>query len=707
VITSEEIIRRVENYLLRLGYSKEMMARNVRIGHTQVDLVVYEHDDPRIVVEIKNEKSFPKRDKIETLRFHPYVRVTQSLAKSLGTPYYLLSDGESFLWFTTNEAGRPELLLNPIHPMVSVDTDLKTLSKNILVRIFNELREHLYKNLGSKYLDEVSILIFAKLKSEYDDERLKLSLIEGRTKFKGLHEIIPSDLLENQASRDTNLFREAFRILDRISFRNASPLDLLSAIDDVFLNQTSSFKSEIKVPRWVISFLVHLAVVNPEDIVLDIHSNYGDVIPGVLILEKTAKIWTLASSPRSMVWATIQQLIMSYNERGPITGNTPPYDVYKTQVFSNPHKIIAIPPFGMRTNNAGQGLTSFYKPTISSEEAYLDLSIQWVRSGGRVVAIIPDNILFSKRSERFRFLVHKNAQITGIISLGNFMPQTSLRASILVLDKLPTHPLSRTFMAELEQINKRDVFNCLEIPQIASVLESFQELNRIFEQRSSSVSWWVTSDNLNINNLTPSHYIPPEITGRDYLSSPFPTVQLIEIAEVNRGSSFKLDEEGEISVIGPAAIRPLLLDKASLDRTSKKNLKTSYHLVQRDDVVLNIISTYRGAAATVTSDLGNAVVNRHVIVIRPKSSSVIPEYLAIALNSKYVKQQFEKAPSGVVIPSLNLKTVREVLIPLPDIEAQMEIVEKVRLLQSEWANARKQYIDSELKMHETIQNLGL
>jgi len=704
--TERTIVDLVEQYFIRLGYPKKGIGLNVKTAYGQVNLVVHDQEKPRIAVEIKDESRFPEDDS-KALRFHPYVRQLQSYAKALGTPYYVLTDGKTFLWFATDEVGRPELLRDPIRPTVSADAIPHGISKSLLLRVFHELRDLFYKHLGAKYIDDVAIVIYAKLLSEQGDDRLKRSLIKFGGEYDRLYDLLPGDLLHLQSSPYSTFHADAFRILDRISFNDAIPLDVLSAIDEAFIYRGSRAQTELKLPRWVTSLLVYLSQAKQGDIILDIYSNYGDIVTAASRMAEEVRVWTISNNPRNLLWARVQQLVVNYRGNDLIVGRIPPYDVYESKDFPSPDCIIASPTFGARVDCTWPDSMFYGKSRVSSEELYLELAVRWVRSEGRVIAIVPDSLLFARSKKYIRHFLLDTVHLTSVISLGSFLPQTSLRASILILDKVELRRPYEVFMADLESLDVQDTFECSEIPQLTPILKAFETWAKEGRFDPNSTSWLVETSELDTNNLTTGRYIPTEISGRGDIPIPFPMVPLTEVAEIYRGSSFKLDENGNLPVIGPAAIRAMALDASSVDRTSKGNLRSKPRTVQPGDIVINSISTYRGAAAVVTQDLVNAIANRHVIIVRPNSPMVLPEYLAIALNSKYVKDQLDKAPSGVVIPSLNLRVMGEITVPLPDLETQQQIAKRVSLLQDEWNRAQEKAADTEQKFHEALQALGL
>lgn len=68
--------------------------------------MVKQANAPFIVVEVKLSKTFENIDN-EKLKYDPSVRQVQMYAMSLGAPYYVVTNGNDFLWFDISEDGRP------------------------------------------------------------------------------------------------------------------------------------------------------------------------------------------------------------------------------------------------------------------------------------------------------------------------------------------------------------------------------------------------------------------------------------------------------------------------------------------------------------------------------------------------------------------------------------------------------------------------
>ncbi len=93
---------------------------------------------------------------------------------------------------------------------------------------------------------------------------------------------------------------------------------------------------------------------------------------------------------------------------------------------------------------------------------------------------------------------------------------------------------------------------------------------------------------------------------------------------------------------------------------------------QVDDVLLAKNGT-TGVAAIVDTD---KVFDLYVTlaVLRPDKSIIMPRYLLNVINSPVCKRQFDDHLTGIGVPNLHLRDIKQVEIPLPTLEEQSEIV---------------------------------
>lgn len=163
-------------------------------------------------------------------------------------------------------------------------------------------------------------------------------------------------------------------------------------------------------------------------------------------------------------------------------------------------------------------------------------------------------------------------------------------------------------------------------------------------------------------------------------------MRLKEIAEIKSGYLFRFrirsDKDGAVKVIqlkdvnedGHLNIEGIY----SVDFDPSKRTE----FLQRGDVLFKAKSN-RHVAAVFDSDMENVIATVHYFILRVKSTSVLPEFLAWYLNEKPAQKYFEFNAAGTRIPIINKKSLEELELPVISIEKQKKIVTVYELMERE------------------------
>lgn len=702
----KEITDRVQGRLAKLGYDQSNIARDVRTpSGNRIDMVVYEGDTARIILEVKGGDSFPDAKDPLSLRFNPAVRMAQSLAKEMAAPYYVVSNEQTDIWFTTDDTGRPQVLGNPVLPTINDPLPLRKLNKNTLKR---QLQELIYvgfslSNDSATAADWAAIALYCRLKLEHED-KINLDTFAYQNAFDELARTTSMRVLPERPLT-SEYVQSAMDILNRISFAQVEPQTLLVAIDEILIDPRGD--RAIRLPRWLSDFMLRLCDFEIQDTLVDIYSSYGDVANAALLINRQVKVWSICPTPLSALWTSIQRLVAGSDDINSVVGKVPPYDVFDSHQVQNPGYIFAAPPFGTRLDYIGPSSGRNLNSSSRGEELYLELALDWVGRKGRVVALVPENLLFSESSRRFRETLAQLAQIRAVIRLGSWS-KTGIHTSILVFDK-KSHgeAVNPVFMSRIDEVKKTEVFVSRDIDQISQVLNLYETWNRTGSLEETDNAWLITSERMNTANWSVDHYDPVLANRSQRSSSQYPEVPLREVAKVFRGSNLTLSKNGTLPVIGPASIRPLVLDPLSFDRTTHARLTRNPSSVKAGDTVVNAVGPYLGSAALVGKEFGGTLVSRNVLVLRPTSSSILPEFLATIVNSDYIKQQARTLSTGSVIKILTVRVVQDIAIPLPDIETQKQILGRILQAQDALIKLKRELAQAEARFGDALKRIPL
>lgn len=671
--TEIQLIERLRNRLLALGYPAAALKAEVRTEYgRRVDLVAYDTGKPKVVFEVKEMLELPKLTHDRRLPFNPAVRQAQFHASELGAPYFAIFDGEQIWWFDIDTVdGRPRLLSGAIGPSNDAVTTTLSTEPEAVLRLVYELNDLARREWDvAQRLFFVGFALLAKLRAELSGASTEHQLWElWKNGIAGIDDIPRIDKLFGD--KDFEYFTRASLILASVNLSELPFADFARAIDEVVFNSRSKI-GVFKLPFWLLNLIAVLSQPQNTDSVLDIFSNYGDGVAAIASEGETSRVTSIAPNELMYLWDLLKRLKLGLSPNDLIHAYLPKdYESLSDLRARHFDKVLVMPPFGIRLEREGR--------PISSEEFFLLTALDWLRSGGRVVALLPENFLFSQRNQEFRDSILERMRLRAVISLEQFMPGTGVQASIVVLDdrssnsKDYTVAMVRLLNEEIKTLeaHQQSIRSHASIRAMMALLTQEVPADRLPESENL---WFVDSSELKSGSWTVKSHRLRRIIESESL---FPTTPLGSIATLRKGTPLTLDQNGSLAVIGPASIRQFVIEPTKLDRTTKERLPKQPVVARLGDILIHAVGTYRGHAVAVSPDFEGLYISRNIIVARPNRSIILPRYLAIALNGRFVREQLEQSTVGSVISQLTTRLLETVLIPVPDIDMQQTIVQQV------------------------------
>ena len=120
------------------------------------------------------------------------------------------------------------------------------------------------------------------------------------------------------------------------------------------------------------------------------------------------------------------------------------------------------------------------------------------------------------------------------------------------------------------------------------------------------------------------------------------------------------------------------IDKKYLDDFESSEKLDNRYLCLKDDVIIKITPPY--TAVCIDDETKGLVVPSQFIIIRLIDKFLVPEYLAMFLNSDRVKKHIAITATGMTVPMIKTGTVRELEIPMVSLEKQTQIAEVSKLI---------------------------
>jgi type I restriction enzyme S subunit len=126
------------------------------------------------------------------------------------------------------------------------------------------------------------------------------------------------------------------------------------------------------------------------------------------------------------------------------------------------------------------------------------------------------------------------------------------------------------------------------------------------------------------------------------------------------------------------------------------------HHIKAGDIVIAVLGEQLPRACIIPSSVGLALVKADCIRFSPHPQLAFAQYLNYALNAKPTRTRTASIVHGVGRPRLNLGEVKSIVLPLPSISEQKEIIEDVERYLS-IANQIEKVVDKNLKRAEKLR----
>ena len=178
------------------------------------------------------------------------------------------------------------------------------------------------------------------------------------------------------------------------------------------LLEQKKFQSYYTENKYISEFMSLELDLSDDDILLEPAAGKGDLIDAVLDVNQTIRIQAFDIDPLA-----IQTLSEKYgaNERITITqADTLTTNEFAFEKFD---KIIANPPWGANLSEVKSKLNDLYSQysALESYSLFLVKALKMLKSGGKLVFIIPDTYLFVHKQEKLRKYILKNFTINKIV----------------------------------------------------------------------------------------------------------------------------------------------------------------------------------------------------------------------------------------------------------------------------------------------------
>ena len=355
--------------------------------------------------------------------------------------------------------------------------------------------------------------------------------------------------------------------------------------------------------------------------------------------------------------------------------------------------IFANPPF-MSPKGGIKPHTRFQMQSKRSEVLFVDYIAEHLTPNGRAAIVVPEGIIFQSQSAyvALRKMLVEN-HLAAVISLpaGVFNPYSGVKTSILILDRAVAKASKHVAFFKIENDGfalgaQRKAMKGSQLAQVKAELGAWLQAARAGggEELESNLGSAVERARLAEGgdyNLSAERYSLAE----QRLSS-FPIVSLGEVASIRMGETLI---KGDLTGRG----RPIFSADSS-DKPWAYTEKTKLSFGRNTLVI--------GARGTIGSikhpNVDDFTATQTTIVVTADEAKIVTEYLFQFLRIF----DFGKITEGVGIPMITVKNVSAILLPLPPLDVQREIVAEVERYQVKIDEAKQEIVHLQDEISKAI-----
>lgn len=338
-------------------------------------------------------------------------------------------------------------------------------------------------------------------------------------------------------------------------------------------------------------------------------------------------------------------------------------------------KAFACIPFGIKFSSFLEHATVDFKSGEStplrfkSDEWYFVLrALERLNEGGRAVAVVLNGCLSNGQDEQVREFLLSTGRVEGVISLpGGLFANTNVACSLLVLSS----GNNAVKMVDATEIGRKGrKLTSFTDADIDEIMDAYLECCMDFSKCVPAPCVFDLGC-----NLLPMRYLEEEVQVRD-------AVPLKDVAnDITRGSGMTKSELEKVHTTEQTCCRYLMLqdiidgeiskDLPFITGIEKKQLK---YCVEDGDIVMSKIGPSFKVAVAEVPEGESILATGNLYIIRPDRDKINPYYLKLCLTSEVGMTQIQRGCTGTTMPSIPVKALGEVKVPLIPLDEQSRIV---------------------------------
>jgi type I restriction enzyme M protein len=563
------------------------------------------------------------------------------------------------------------------------------------------------------------------------------------------------------------ILREVLTVVNQINFASSEEMHTLSALYESMLKEmrdAAGDAGEFYTPRALVRFMVDALDPRLGETVLDPASGTGGFlveayehlrkqcvsVEDFVTLQKQS---VLGVEAKPLPYLLCQMNLLLHGLEYPQIAYENSLAVRLGDIGERERVdvILTNPPFGGEEES--KILSNFPADKQTTETALLFVQLIMRKLGkgvrnGRAGVILPKGTPLSGDgvSLRIRQQLLDEFNLHTIIRLpvGTFAPYTNLETNILFFDTTgPTKevwyfqiplPEGRKTYTKTNPIKYEEFGDCKNWWNDRSKsqwswsvdVEKLRQENYDFDQKNPSdpdavaVSIHSISSSLgNIQDSIDTALLNLKKRTTSLVNQNDPKEYILDQVE-SRWNLVSIGDSGiqvNVETRNPAITKPegefLYIDLATVNKGIINNAKSilginapsrARRVIHKDDVIFSTVRPYLNGHAVIPPDLDDQICSTGFSVFTC-SNNIIPEFLFYMLMSPFVIQQCKNMMRGGHYPALKDVNIRKILIPVPDRNKQMAVVDLIKSAKSDIDTQKHDLYKSIAKIENNLDNV--
>lgn len=304
----------------------------------------------------------------------------------------------------------------------------------------------------------------------------------------------------------------------------------------------------------------------------------------------------------------------------------------------------------------------------SADWAYILAAIKHMEHNGKIIALMTNSCMFNAADKSIRKYLIENGMIECVISMpSNLLSYTSINFNIIII----SHGNKNIKMVDAHKFFKAGRRqNELSEENILSILNAVE--NNTDESLFTDVNTLAQNDYI----LSPVRYFEtiPEFKNSVCFGDIIDNINRGALLKANQIDDISSTQETNYQYISLAHINNnIISDKLPYLTKIENNLEK--YCVHNNDILLSKNGMpYKVAIVSNLDKNKKILVNGNFYIIKVNKEKANPYYIKALLESELGHKLLKKISAGAAVPNIGIENLKKLIIPLPDIEKQNQIV---------------------------------